>query len=130
METNKKSKAVLWASYVLQGIVVIMFLMGARMNLLQTEEAVTGATAMGYPKESVLFLGIMLLIGTLLYALPKTVTIGAIILTGWLGGAVATHVIHKDPVFNLVLPVIFGIIIWLSIWLRNEKLKALVLNSE
>lgn len=130
METNKKSKAALWASYVLQGIVVIMFLMGATMNLLQTEEAVTGATAMGYPKESVLFLGIMLLIGTLLYALPKTVTIGAIILTGWLGGAVATHVIHKDPVFNLVLPVIFGIIIWLSIWLRNEKLKALVLNSE
>jgi hypothetical protein len=131
METIKKtSKTALWASYVLQGIVVIMFLMGATMNLLQTEEAVTGATAMGYPKESVLFLGIVLLIGTLLYALPKTLTIGAIILTGWLGGAVATHVIHKDPVFNLVLPVIFGIIIWLSIWLRNERLKALVLNSK
>ncbi|WP_308992480.1 DoxX family protein [Mariniflexile litorale] len=129
METSKKpSKTILWTSYVLQGIIVLMFLMGAIMNLLQTEEAVTGATAMGYPESSVLYLGIVLLFGTLLYAYSKTVIIGAIILTGWLGGAVATHVIHKDPIFNLVFPVIFGIIVWLSIWLRNEKLKALLSN--
>ena len=127
METLKKpSKAVLWISYILQGLIVIMFLMGAIMNLLQTEEAVTGATAMGYPKESVHYLGLVLLIGTLLYAYPKTVLFGAIILTGWLGGAVATHIIHKDPAFNIIFPVIFGIFLWLSIWLRNERLKDLI----
>lgn len=129
METTKKvSKIQLWASYILQGLVVLMFLMGAVMNLLQTEEALTGATAMGYPKESVFYLGIVLLIGTLLYAFPKTVIFGAIILTGWLGGAVATHVIHKDPMFNIIFPVIFGIVLWLSILLRNKNLKALLLN--
>ena len=129
METLKKtSKTILWISYILQGLIVIMFLMGAIMNLLQTEEAVTGATEMGYPKESVHYLGIVLLIGTLLYAYPKTILFGAIILTGWLGGAVATHVIHKDPLFNTIFPVIFGIFLWLSIWLRNSKLKALIFN--
>src|SRR5690606_26964690 len=101
---KKTSKAILWTSYVLQVIIALMFLMGATMNLLQTEEAVTGATAMGYPETSALYLGIVLLVGTLLYAYPKTVTFGAIILTGWLGGAVATHVIHKDPLFNIVFP--------------------------
>jgi hypothetical protein len=125
--TNKISKVRLWASYILQGIVVAMFLMGSIMNLLQTEEAVTGAVAMGYPKESVLYLGIALLIGTLLYAIPKTVILGAIVLTGWLGGAIATHVIHSDPLFNILFPLLFGIVIWGSVLLRNEKLKALLM---
>lgn len=130
METVKKtSKAALWTSYILQGIIVLMFLMGAGMNILQTDQAVTGATALGYPKESVLYLGIVLLIGTILFAIPRTAIIGAIILTGWLGGAVATHVVHRDPVFNLVFPVIFGIVLWFSLWLRNERLRALVANS-
>jgi len=129
METTKKtSKVVLWTSYILQGIVVIMFLMGSIMNLLQTDEAVAGATALGYPESSVLYLGVVLLVGTLLYAYPKTVLFGAIVLTGWLGGAVATHIIHNDPLFNMVFPVVFGIIIWGSIWLRNDKLKALLAN--
>jgi hypothetical protein len=129
METTKKtSKVVLWTSYILQGIVVIMFLMGSIMNLLQTDEAVAGATALGYPESSVLYLGVVLLVGTLLYAYSKTVLFGAIVLTGWLGGAVATHIIHNDPLFNMVFPVVFGIIIWGSIWLRNDKLKALLTN--
>lgn len=129
METIKTiSKTRLWISYTLQGIVVIMFLMGAIMNLFQTEEAVTGAVTMGYPKEVVLYLGVALLIGTLLYAIPKTVIIGAIILTGWLGGAVATHIIHVDPIFNIIFPVIFGIVVWGSILLRNYKLQALIVN--
>ncbi|MBP0904239.1 DoxX family protein [Mariniflexile gromovii] len=128
METKKKSKAIVWISYILQGIIVLMFLMGAFMNLSQNEEAIKGAIAMGYPRETMLYLGIVQLIAIILYAIPRTVTIGAILITGWLGGAVATHVIHKDPIFNLFFPVIFGIVVWGSIWLRNNKLKALLSN--
>ena len=129
METLKtNSKARLWISYILQGVVVVMFLMGSIMNLLQSEEAMKGATEMGYPKEAVFYLGIVLLIGTLLYAIPKTVLIGAIILTGWLGGAVATHIIHGDPLFNIIFPVLFGILVWGSILLRNDKLKEVLIN--
>ena len=120
------SKGRLWTSYILQAIVVLMFLMGAANNLLQTEQAVSGATTLGYPESSVLYLGIILLAATLLYMIPRTCIIGAILLTGWLGGAVATHVIHEDPVFNILLPVIFGIVLWLSLWLRNKKLQELL----
>ena len=126
METVKKvSKGVMWTSYMLQGIVVLLFLMGAFNNLLQTEMAVEGAVEFGYPEDSVLYLGIILFVSTVLYAIPKTTFIGGLLLTAWLGGAVATHIIHNDPVTSILFPVIFGILVWVSIWLRNEKLRAL-----
>ncbi|MDO1512018.1 DoxX family protein [Maribacter confluentis] len=126
METAKKvSKGMLWTSYILQGIVVLMFLMGAITNLMQTEMAVEGAVSMGYPEGSVVYLGVILLIATVLYAIPKTMFIGALLLTAWLGGAVATHIIHGDPMGNTLFPVIFGIVVWSSIMLRNTQLRAL-----
>ena len=126
METVKTtSKGVLYTSYILQGIVVLLFLMGAANNLLQTEMAVEGAVEFGYPEDAVLYMGLILLISTILYAIPKTTFIGALLLTAWLGGAVATHLIHNDPITNILIPVIFGILVWGSIWLRSEKLRAL-----
>ena len=98
------------------------------MNLSQNEEAIKGAIDMGYPRESIFYLGIMQLIAIILYTIPRTAIIGAIILTGWLGGAVAKHVIHKDPIFNIFFPIIFGIFVWGSIFLRNIKLKELLTN--
>tara|TARA_R110001583_G_scaffold21194_4_gene80629 strand:- start:16120 stop:16593 length:474 start_codon:yes stop_codon:yes gene_type:complete len=127
METLKKvSKGVLYTSYILQGIVVLMFLMGAVNNLFQTEMAVEGAVEFGYPEDTVMYLGIILFVSTVLYAIPKTTFIGALLLTAWLGVAVATHVIHNDPFTNILLPIIFGIIVWVAIWLRSEKLRVLV----
>jgi len=127
METVKTtSKGVLYTSYILQGIVVLLFLMGAANNLLQTEMAVEGAVEFGYPEHAVLYMGLILLISTILYAIPKTTFIGVLLLTAWLGGAVATHLIHNDPLTNIFIPVVFGIIVWVPIWLRNEKLRALV----
>ena len=122
---NEISKARLWMSYILQGVVVTMFLLGAVMNILQTEEAIAGATGLGYSESSVLHLGIVLLISTLLYAFPKTSAFGAVLLTGWLGGAVASHAIHQDPLFNTVFPILFGVVIWLALWLRQEKVQRL-----
>tara|TARA_R110002049_G_scaffold120161_2_gene274564 strand:- start:260 stop:658 length:399 start_codon:yes stop_codon:yes gene_type:complete len=131
METNsKKTKSILWTSYILQSLIVIMLLMGAFNNLLQTEMAVNEAVEMGYPKTSVLYLGIVLLISTILYAIPKTTFIGGLFLTAWLGGAVATHVIHNDPITNILFPVIFGILIWLSILLRNKKMRTIMLLKD
>ncbi|WP_405383770.1 DoxX family protein [Maribacter sp. LLG6340-A2] len=127
MESEKKvSKGMLWTSYILQGIVVLMFLMGAINNLMQTEMAVEGAVSMGYPEGAVLYLGIILLLATLLYAIPKTMFVGAILLTAWLGGAVATHIIHGDPMSNILFPVIFGVVVWASILLRSTQLRALL----
>lgn len=99
--------------------------MGAANNVLQTEMAVEGAVEFGYPEHAVLYMGFILLISTILYAIPKTTFIGALLLTAWLGGAVATHLIHNDPLTNTFIPVIFGILVWVAIWLRSEKLRAL-----
>ncbi len=131
METkNKTPKARLWTSYIIQAIVVLMLLMGAVNNILQTESALSGAAEFGYPSESVLYMGIILLISTILYAIPRTCVVGAILLTAWLGGAVATHVIHQDPLFNILLPVLFGILIWISIWLRDKRLQDLLKSKK
>lgn len=127
METVKKtSKGVLWTSYILQGIVIIILLMGAVNNVLQTETAVKGAVEMGYPSEYVMYLGIILLVSTVLYAMPKTMFIGGLLVTAWLGGAVATHIIHKDHMNLTIFPVIFGILVWAGVLLRSKKLRALL----
>lgn len=119
------SKVILYTSYALQGLVSLMFLMGAGSNLMQTETAINGAIDLGYPTESVFYLGVILLLATILYIVPKTTILGAGFLTAWLGGAVATHIIHGDSTAFTMFPVVIGILLWLSIWLRNEKLKAI-----
>ncbi|MEM8508435.1 MAG: DoxX family protein [Bacteroidota bacterium] len=123
--TSTTSKVRLWISYILQGLIITLFLMGAVMNILQTEDAIAGAVELGYPESAVLYLGITLLISTLLYAFHKTSGFGAVLLTGWLGGAVASHAIHQDPLFNTLFPVIFGLLIWFALWLRQDKVKKL-----
>ena len=74
---------------------------------------------MGYPAGSIRYLGIVLLVSTLLYLIPRTNVLGAILLTAWLGGAVATHVIHGDPISNILFPVFFGLVIWALLLLRD-----------
>ncbi len=123
---NKVPKFRLWASYIIQSIVILMFLMGAVNNILLTESAVNGAVELGYAEDTVFNLGIVLLISTILFAIPRTSFIGAILLTAWLGGAIATHVIHNDPIFNVLFPVVFGILIWTGLWLRDKRLQKLL----
>jgi hypothetical protein len=124
--TKPVSKTRLWISYILQTLVTLLLIMGAINNLLQTEMAVKGAIDMGYPENSVVYLGVILLLSTILFVIPKTAFIGAILISAWLGGAIATHIIHQDPLFNILFPAVFGKIMWISLWLRNEKIQDLV----
>lgn len=126
MSTQEIPKALRWTSYILQGIIVVMFVMGAAMNLMEDEEAVKNAMAFGYLKHTVFKLGVALLLSTILYAIPRTAVIGALFLTAWLGGAVATHTIHQDPVFNTIFPAIFGVVMWLALWLRDPRVKGMI----
>ncbi len=121
MEISKGQKI---ASYVIQGLVGVMFLMGAVGNLMQSEMAIAQATVLGYQESSIFALGVLLLVATILHVIPKTNVLGAAFLTAWLGGAVATHMINEDPLFNTIMPVIFGVVIWVGIWLRDPKVRA------
>ncbi|MBC2839953.1 DoxX family protein [Robiginitalea sp. SC105] len=116
----------LWTSYILQTLLAFMFLLGAVMNLMQSETAVSQAVEMGYPGASVVYLGAILLICTMLYLIPRTNILGALLLTGWLGGAVATHIIYGDPMFNILFPVLFGILVWGILWLRDGAVRMLL----
>lgn len=120
------SKVQLWTSYVIQLVIVILFVLGSCSNILQTEMAIKGASDFGIPHSSVLPLGVVLLISTCLYALPKTMTIGAILLTSWLGGAVCAHLIHNDSLTYIIIPVIFGTLIWTAVVLRSKMYKILL----
>lgn len=123
---NSNSKSRLWSSYILQGVIIVMLMFGGINNLLQTEMAVNGAIEMGYPSSSLFYLGIILITSTILFAVPKTSILGALFIQAWLGGAVATHMIHNDPLSMVLFPIIFGTLVWFSIWLRNEKIRQLI----
>lgn len=127
METTAPiSKGRKWTSYILQTLISLLFIMGGIGNLAGTETAVNGATQLGYLESHVFYLGIVLFLSSLLYLIPKTNILGAVLLTAWLGGAVATHIINLDPIVNSVFPLLFGVLVWFSLWLRNDKLRKLL----
>ena len=96
------------------------------MKLFKPAVVVESTLQLGYPESSIVGIGIVLLASTLLYLIPRTAILGAILLTGYLGGAVATHVRVSGPPFNIVFPVIFGSMLWGGLWVRNRNLRQLL----
>ena len=107
---------------------MIAFLLFDSVSKLVLEHHVVEATTqIGYPLETIRPLGIICLACTILYAIPRTSIIGAVLLTGYLGGAIASKVRIEDPLFSSVLfGVYFGILVWGGLYLRDERLRALI----
>jgi Mn2+/Fe2+ NRAMP family transporter len=124
MESTSGSKALVWTGRVISTLIVLLLLMGVAMSFSGSKEAAEGTAKFGYPTQLMPILGTVELICALLYAIPKTSIFGAILLTGYLGGAVATHVRLEDPMF--VVAVIVGILAWLALYFREPRLRALV----
>ncbi len=121
---NTVSKTKLWTSYVVSGLVILFMLMDSIMKFVKPPEVIEGTLALGYAEQHLPIIGTLGLISTLLYIFPRTTIIGAILLTGYFGGAVATHLRLNNPLFTHVLfTVYFGILIWGGLWLRNSKLR-------
>lgn len=109
------------------GVAVLFLGMDAIMKLLQPAPVVQGTLELGYPATVLSGLGIILLAGVLLHAIPRTAVLGAIVLTGYLGGAVATHVRVGNPLVTHVLfPVYIGVLIWGGLVLRHPRIAALL----
>ncbi len=125
--SNRSKPRRSWSGIVLSAIPILFLLMDAVGKLIKPEPVVAGTVELGYPETAILPLGIVLLVCTILYAVPKTSVLGAILLTGYLGGAVATHVRVGSPLFTHTLfPIYLGIFIWLGLYLRDIRLRALV----
>lgn len=116
-----------WAGYIISALPVLFLLMDAIGKFVRPEAVVSGTVELGYPETVILPLGVILLACVALYVIPRTAVLGAILLTGYLGGAVATHVRIGNPMFTHVLfPVYIGIFLWLGLYLRSRKLRELI----
>ncbi len=122
----KSSGGVSWGGKILSGLSVLFFALDGVMKLFQPAAVVEGTVRLGYPQTCIVALGIVLLISTMLYAVPRTAILGAILLTGYLGGAVATHVRVSDNWFNMLFPVFFGALVWGGLWFRDRRVRNLL----
>ncbi len=121
------SKGRLWTSRIMSALPALFLLMDGVMKLAKPEFVVKATVQLGYPERVIFGLGIVVLVCVILYLIPRTAVLGAILLTGYLGGAVATHVRVGDPLFSHALfPVYVAILLWGGLYLREERLRALV----
>lgn len=126
-QISKGSRITGW---VLSGIVILFLLFDSFGKFAKPEAVVQGTTELGYPASLITPIGIILLVCTLLYCILKTTLLGAVLLTGYLGGAVATHVRVGNPLFSHVLfPIYLAILLWLGVYLRSNRLRMLVSHA-
>ena len=119
------SKGTLWAGRIISGLPVLFLLVDGAMKLFKPAPVVEATVKLGYSESVIIPIGVVLIVCTILYVIPKTSVLGAILLTGYLGGAVATHVRTGESLFSIVFPVIFGVLLWLGLYLRDTRLRAL-----
>lgn len=118
------SKGMLWTGRILSGLLVAFVLLVVSFGFLKPEMSRQGMRDMGYPESLGTPITIVFLVSTLLYAVPRTSVLGAILLTGYFGGAIATHVRLGQPTF--VVGLSFAVLAWLGIYLRDARLRALL----
>jgi hypothetical protein len=115
-----------WTGRVLGSLLGLFLVVDAGMKLARPAFVVEATVKLGYPEGAVVGLGVLLLVCTLIYLVPMTAVLGAILLTGYLGGAVATHVRVGDSLFSIVFPVILGALLWGALLLRDPRVAALI----
>lgn len=123
IEAKPRSKGLIWTGRVLSTLPVLMLLMSAGMKFAKPPEVIEGFGKLGYSVDLALPLGIVEVACTIMYIVPQTAVLGAILLTGYLGGATATHVRVGDP---WIAPVILGVLVWGGLYLRDARLRALL----
>jgi hypothetical protein len=118
-----------WAGRLLSGTAVLFFLVDGGMKLFKPPVVVESTVQLGYPESAIVGIGLTLLACTALYLLPRTAVLGALLLTGYLGGAVATHARVSGSWFNLLFPVVLGAVVWAGLSLRDPRV-ATVLSRD
>lgn len=117
------SSARLWTGRVLSFLPAAMLLLDAVMKLVKPEEVVKATIELGFPESSITGMGIALLVSVVLYLIPRTAPVGAILVTGYLGGAVCTHVHAGHPTWQIFFPAIFGALMWTGLVMRDPRLE-------
>jgi len=122
--TVQVSKKLLWTGRVISAIPVLLMLFSAALKLAKPVGVVQGFVRAGYPESLILSLGILEMLCCVVYMIPRTSILGAILMTGYLGGATATNVRIGDP--SYILTVLLGVFVWGGLYLRDARLRALL----
>lgn len=122
-QTALVSKKMLWAGHIISALPVLMLLFSGVMKLMKPASVMEGFVRLGYPESLALGIGIVELACVVIYVIPRTSVLGAILLTGYLGGATATHLRIGEPFF---MPIVLGVLIWGGLFLRDDQLRALI----
>ncbi len=117
------SGKIVWVGRAISGLVALVFLMSAFMKLKGGDELLRGMAHLGLPESLVLPLAVLEISCVVIYAIPSTSVLGAILLTGYLGGAICTHLRVGDP---FIVPIALGVFVWFGPFLRENRLRALI----
>ena len=128
-ETREISKKRIWPGRILSTLAVLFLMMDGGMKLFKPPVVVESTLRLGYPESSIVGIGILLLVCTIFYIIPRTAILGAVLLTGYLGGAVASQVRVRGPLFSILFPLIFGSLVWCGLWLRDRRLQIVLAGN-
>ena len=123
LQDSHISSKMIWAGRIVSGLVVVMMVFSAVMKILKPNEVLTEFTRLGYPETVVIGIGILELLCAVVYSIPRTSYLGAILLTAYFGGATATHVRIGDV---FIWPVIGGVLTWAGLSLRDARIRDLI----
>jgi hypothetical protein len=121
-----ESKGMLWTGRILSGLIALLFVFDGVGHLMKPAPVVEAFARLGYPLSASVGIGVLALICTAIYLIPRTSIFGAILMTGYLGGAVSTHVRAGSTLFETIFPVILGTLMWAGIYLRDAQLRKLL----
>jgi hypothetical protein len=117
----------IWAGRVLSGLAILFLTFDATMKVLKLAPAVEGTTQLGYPASVIVPLGVIQVVCLIVYLIPRTSVLGAVLWTGYLGGAIATHVRLSNPLFSHTLfPIYVAAFLWAGLWLRDPRVRAVL----
>ena len=118
------SKKMLWAGRVISAVPVLLMVFSAVLKLVRAASVVQGMPRYGYPEGLIVTIGVLELLSCIVYLIPSTAVLGAILMTGYLGGATATNVRIGDP--SYVMTVLLGVFVWGGLFFRDARLRALI----
>jgi DoxX-like family len=120
------SKGRLWTGRIISGLVVLFLLFDSITKVMKVRAVMEASTQLGYPANTIFTIGIILFVCTAFYIIPQTAVLGAILLTGYLGGAVAANLRIGSAMFNTFFPIVFAALAWVGIFLRESRLGVLI----
>src|SRR5689334_9122283 len=123
MEARSTSKSMLWTGRVISILCVLFMVMDGVMKVVKAKPSVDGTAQLGIPANQVQVIGLLLLLCTALYMIPRTAILGAILLTGYLGGAISIMSRVETPYW---FPLLMGVLVWAGLYLRDDRVRNII----